>query len=111
MRSSLGKSASCPALCTAVTELSCELSLYSSSYISLWRPPCSPVILIASVVQLLSCAYDGAVKLWDIRSTLPLYSAPAHEGKALCCAWQNGKIVSGGIDGEVKTYVVPEKNE
>ncbi|CAM9100307.1 unnamed protein product [Pylaiella littoralis] len=63
-----------------------------------------------SETMVLSCAQDGAVKLWDIRSTLPLHSAQAHKGKALCCGWQDGKIISGGEDGAVKTYTVPERN-
>ncbi|CAN0462132.1 unnamed protein product, partial [Ectocarpus sp. 12 AP-2014] len=63
-----------------------------------------------SETMVLSCGHEGAVKLWDIRSTLPLHSAQAHQGKALCCGWQDGKIVSGGEDGAVKTYIVPERN-
>ena len=50
------------------------------------------------------------MKLWDIRSTLPLHSARAHEGKALCCGWQDERIISGGSDGAVKTFVVPTEN-
>lgn len=60
---------------------------------------------------MLSSSQDGAVKLWDIRSTLPLHSAQAHKGKALCCGWQDGKIISGGEDGAVKTYVVPDRSD
>eukprot|EP00903_Cladosiphon_okamuranus_P009824 g9337.t1 len=63
-----------------------------------------------SETMVLSCGQDGAVKLWDIRSALPLHSAQAHKGKALCCGWQDGKIVSGGEDGAVKTYLVPERH-
>lgn len=61
--------------------------------------------------QVISCAQDGAVKLWDIRATLPLHSAQAHKGKALCCGWLGGRIISGGSDGAVKTFNVPDRQE
>lgn len=60
---------------------------------------------------MLSCAHDGSLKLWDIRSALPLYSTQAHEGKALCCGWLEGRVISGGADGAVRTYVVPDRND
>ncbi|CAM9492319.1 unnamed protein product [Discosporangium mesarthrocarpum] len=61
-----------------------------------------------SETMVISCAYDGAVKLWDTRSSVPLHTAKAHGDKALTVMWHEGKIVSGGGDGAVKSYLVPD---
>ncbi|RHY12131.1 hypothetical protein DYB25_000246 [Aphanomyces astaci] len=37
--------------------------------------------------QFVSSGYDGAVKLWDSRSSIPLFTLAAHTGKALDVAW------------------------
>ena len=34
--------------------------------------------------QLCSASFDQTIKIWDIRSTVPLYTLAAHEGKVLC---------------------------
>lgn len=50
---------------------------------------------------LASCAHDGAVKLWDTRSSAPLQTvegAKGHGDKALCLAWFPQGLVSGGAD-------------
>ncbi|KAF0696500.1 Aste57867_12756 [Aphanomyces stellatus] len=57
--------------------------------------------------QFVSCGYGGAVKLWDARSSIPLFTLAAHAGKALDVAWlPNTKpaFVSGGEDCQLKFY-------
>ncbi|RQM28249.1 hypothetical protein B5M09_000589, partial [Aphanomyces astaci] len=57
--------------------------------------------------QFVSSGYDGAVKLWDSRSSIPLFTLAAHTGKALDVAWlPNTKpaFVSGGEDCQLKFY-------
>ncbi len=54
---------------------------------------------------LVSCAYDNTVKLWDLRSTVPLSTITSHAEKVLCVdvdPW--GQIVSGGADNKVFVY-------
>ncbi|RHY35513.1 hypothetical protein DYB32_000045, partial [Aphanomyces invadans] len=54
-----------------------------------------------------SAGYDGSVKLWDSRSSIPLFTLAAHTGKALDVAWlPNPKpaFVSGGEDCQLKFY-------
>ncbi|TMW68015.1 hypothetical protein Poli38472_007687 [Pythium oligandrum] len=58
-----------------------------------------------------SCGYDGAVKVWDVRSTVPIHTIAAHEGKALDVAWRPVSepavaFVSGGEDKQLKVYSV-----
>jgi len=72
-----------------------------------WQPDSSHIFA--------SCDYDGAVKVWDMRSSVPLGKVDAHEGKALCTNWlpavkENGgatgtggaRVVSGGSDCCIK---------
>ncbi|CAM9632303.1 unnamed protein product [Phaeothamnion confervicola] len=65
--------------------------------------------LPGSAHLLASAAQDGAVKLWDVRSTVPLHSVTAHAGsKALCVAWHGARVLSGGADGAIKCFAVPD---
>ena len=58
--------------------------------------------------KLVSASYDHTIKVWDIRSAVPLYTIAAHEGKVLCVTvGPSGEIVSGGTDGKVKRYIDP----
>ena len=58
--------------------------------------------------ELVSASYDETIKMWDIRSAVPLYTIAAHNGKVLCVATgPGGEIVSGGTDGKVKRFVDP----
>ena len=52
---------------------------------------------------LLSACHDGAVRLWDVRSTVPLHSLEPHTDKALCASWDGvERIISGGADGQLR---------
>lgn len=55
---------------------------------------------------LASTSHDGSVKVWDIRSSLPLHTVRAHKKgqKALCLAFTDGTIFSGGSDCIVKRF-------
>jgi len=58
---------------------------------------------------LASTSHDGTMKIWDIRSYLPLHTVNAVNNKklgekALCLAFGNGVIYSGGSDCVVKQF-------
>lgn len=55
---------------------------------------------------LASASHDGSLKVWDIRSSLPLYTVKAHAkgSKALCLSFADGVIFSGGSDCLVKRF-------
>eukprot|EP00559_Dactyliosolen_fragilissimus_P008137 CAMPEP_0184872488 /NCGR_PEP_ID=MMETSP0580-20130426/41316_1 /TAXON_ID=1118495 /ORGANISM="Dactyliosolen fragilissimus" /LENGTH=556 /DNA_ID=CAMNT_0027375293 /DNA_START=162 /DNA_END=1832 /DNA_ORIENTATION=+ len=55
---------------------------------------------------LASSSHDGTVKVWDIRSSLPLHTTRAHPkgSKALCMAYDKRAIYSGGSDCIVKRF-------
>ena len=57
-----------------------------------------------------SADYAGIVRIWDTRSSAaPLSSTEAHDGKALCCAWEElgdkHKLLSGGSDCKISSYL------
>lgn len=60
-----------------------------------------------------SASYDGSVKVWDSRSSVPLHTLAAHTGKALDVAWRlesdDAALVafaSGGEDKQLKFFSV-----
>ena len=52
--------------------------------------------------------YDGMCKLWDIRSTVPLFTFGVCEGKALCLAFgecrEKHELFCAGTDCVVKRF-------
>ncbi|TYZ68903.1 hypothetical protein PybrP1_010972 [[Pythium] brassicae (nom. inval.)] len=58
-----------------------------------------------------SASYDGSVKVWDARSSVPLHTLAAHDGKALDVAWRledaaHVAFASGGEDKQLKFFSV-----
>jgi ribosome biogenesis protein len=53
-----------------------------------------------------SASHDGSVKVWDIRSSIPLHTIKAHSkgSKALCLSFTEKAIFSGGSDCVVKKF-------
>ncbi|KAJ3036804.1 hypothetical protein HDV00_002357 [Rhizophlyctis rosea] len=64
-----------------------------------------------SIYTLASGSYDGTIKVWDIRSTTPLYSLSGGKneggewGKVLALDWADGFVLSGGEDSELRVHV------
>lgn len=56
--------------------------------------------------HLASCDYEGVVKVWDLRSPMPLHSLHLHEDKALCLDWFKNTLASGGADKKVSLQVI-----
>ena len=58
--------------------------------------------------QLVSCAYDGCVKLWDTRGKLPLHTVNAHPNERAMAVDFHGpdRVVSGGTDGKLRTFKI-----
>ncbi|KAL7541707.1 hypothetical protein ACHAXR_013140 [Thalassiosira sp. AJA248-18] len=58
---------------------------------------------------LATTSHDGTLKVWDIRSSLPLHTVKAVNKKgekALCLAFGDGMIYSGGSDCVVKQFAL-----
>jgi ribosome biogenesis protein YTM1 len=57
---------------------------------------------------LASTSHDGTIKMWDIRSSQPLYTVRSHPKgeKGLCLAFGNNSIFSGGSDCVVKVFKI-----
>ncbi|RLN71975.1 hypothetical protein BBJ28_00021781 [Nothophytophthora sp. Chile5] len=62
-----------------------------------------------------SGGYDGAAKVWDARSSVPLHTVNAHDGKLLALAWRRQStqdnsdavaFVSGGEDKQLNLFSV-----
>lgn len=56
---------------------------------------------------LASASHDGTLKIWDIRSSLPLHTVRTHskEEKSLCLAFGDDTIYTGGTDCIIKQYL------
>ncbi|EFN51158.1 hypothetical protein CHLNCDRAFT_141384 [Chlorella variabilis] len=54
-----------------------------------------------------TASHDGAVKLWDLRASIPLHTLEAHTDKVLCVAWVGpSTLASGGADCKLRTAEV-----
>ena len=62
--------------------------------------------LEGSAYHLVTASHDGAVKVWDLRATIPLVTLSAHDDKALCAAWigKGGLVASGGADCQLALH-------
>lgn len=60
--------------------------------------------------NLSSCSYDGTVKTWDVRCSLPLHTVRAQakgdEAKGLAVCYGHGALYAAGSDCEVKRFGV-----
>ncbi|CAG8493140.1 8581_t:CDS:2 [Paraglomus brasilianum] len=89
-------------LCIAYSDVNLTkitLSSHQNWVSSLTWSPVSAYILA-------SASYDGTLKIWDIRSKTPLYTLSQRDNskKLFCVDWNNGIIVSGGEDCQLRVY-------
>ncbi|CAI5951808.1 unnamed protein product [Closterium sp. NIES-64] len=84
---------------TSVLSPSIQLLGHTDWISSLAWSPSNPL-------HLLSSAYDGSLKIWDLRSTVPLHTVKAHSDKVLCADWWQGgnAVVSGGADNHLRIF-------
>ena len=87
------------------------MCLYSLSLFQLLKSHKAVVSAIRwsprSEFHLASCDYDGVVKVWDMRSPMPLHSVSAHsEDKALCIDWFESGLATGGADAKLKVQAI-----
>jgi len=55
-----------------------------------------------SPYHLATASHDGSVKIWDVRSPIPLYTIHALEKRALALGQDEGSIYVGGVDKTIK---------
>jgi len=60
----------------------------------------------SSNFTIVSGSHDQTLKVWDIRSSTPLHTIAAHEGKVLAVDWVKDYIMSGGTDNKMKLFRV-----
>ena len=55
-----------------------------------------------------SVSHDGALRLWDLRTPIPLGTVKQHSDKALAVGWWGpATIASGGADCKLQLYELP----
>lgn len=55
--------------------------------------------------HLISSSHDGTLKLWDVRSKVPLTTLEAHKDKVLCADWwKEDCVISGGADSMLQIF-------
>lgn len=64
-----------------------------------WRP--------GSEHQLVTCSHDKTVKLWDVRSDIPLHSVEGATDKLLAVLWVDAnRLAAGGADQQVHIFTL-----
>lgn len=64
-----------------------------------WHPTSEHHIVTAS--------HDKTLRLWDMRTAVPLHTLSTHSDKVLCAAWLDSKrIASGGADNQLILHTV-----
>lgn len=58
----------------------------------------------ASGHQYMTSSFDGSVKIWDVRTVVPLFSSQVSESKLLCTDWRANRLATGGEEGKVKQF-------
>lgn len=62
-----------------------------------WRP--------GTEHQLVSCSHDKTIKLWDVRSDIPLHSVEGAADKLLAVLWlDSNRLAAGGADKQVHVF-------
>ena len=57
-----------------------------------------------------SVSHDGAMRLWDLRTPVPLGTLKQHSDKGLCVAWWGAETVAtGGADCKLQLYELPQQ--
>jgi ribosome biogenesis protein len=65
-----------------------------------WRP--------GSEHHVAGVSHDGSLRLWDLRTPVPLGTVTQHADKALAVAWWGpGVVASGGADCKLQLYELP----
>jgi ribosome biogenesis protein YTM1 len=60
---------------------------------------------------LASCSHDRSVKLWDLRSQLPLHTIALHTDKVMSVAWYGSDFVlSGGSDCKLASHCIHKQS-
>jgi ribosome biogenesis protein YTM1 len=54
--------------------------------------------------HLVSTGYDGKTKIWDIRSTAPLYTISDGDVKKFGVAWCGGHVAVAGEDAKLNIF-------
>ena len=81
-----------------------QLTAATASLVHPATPACVAISPIAGEHQLVTGAYDGVVRLWDLRSTKSAVTSfrawegtPKKGGKVLAVDWARGVVAVGGV--------------
>jgi len=59
---------------------------------------------------LLTASFDGAVKVWDVRGSVPLHTVNGHSDKVLAALWKDPACaLSGGADSKLAALRLPAR--